>query len=110
MPKVNRFTQRTPTYTCIICQKLTRETGDGESSVEMCADCYEWESQQNYHSDEGHTGEMSACPECMAQIYRSANKAKSTAPVWILCPDDCGEFFCTVHNKHAHDCDCPPLN
>lgn len=29
-------------------------------------------------------------------------------PLWILCPC-CRCFWCTRHQKHAHDCQCPPL-
>jgi hypothetical protein len=26
---------------------------------------------------------------------------------WIPCA--CGNYWCTVHGKHAHECDCPPI-
>jgi len=28
---------------------------------------------------------------------------------WIPC-DCCGGYICTIHNTHAHDCDCPPID
>jgi hypothetical protein len=28
-------------------------------------------------------------------------------PVWIACV--CGDFWCTVHDMHVHDCPCPPI-
>jgi hypothetical protein len=30
-------------------------------------------------------------------------------PAWIPCPA-CGEFWCTIHRRHAADCDCPPTD
>lgn len=30
-----------------------------------------------------------------------------TQPAWIRCPG-CENYWCTVHKKHAHDCECPP--
>ena len=31
-------------------------------------------------------------------------------PAWIPCPDGCGNFLCTVHKTHVHDCACPPID
>jgi len=31
-----------------------------------------------------------------------------TDAAWIKCPD-CEEYFCTIHNAHAFECDCPPI-
>jgi hypothetical protein len=28
--------------------------------------------------------------------------------VWIRC-DMCDDFWCTRHEKHVHDCDCPSI-
>jgi hypothetical protein len=28
-------------------------------------------------------------------------------PAWIRCT--CGNYWCTIHNCHAHDCPCPPI-
>lgn len=42
---------RTPTYKCGVCGKLTRETGHDESSVELCAFCYEEAGLENALSD-----------------------------------------------------------
>jgi hypothetical protein len=27
---------------------------------------------------------------------------------WIVC-DLCEDYWCTLHEKHAYDCDCPSL-
>ncbi len=32
-----------------------------------------------------------------------------SGPAWIPCPDDCGEFWCRIHNTHAYDCACEPI-
>jgi hypothetical protein len=29
-------------------------------------------------------------------------------PVWVPCP--CGNFMCLLHDQHAHDCPCPPVD
>ena len=30
------------------------------------------------------------------------------SPQWIKCPF-CENFWCWVHQKHVHDCECPPI-
>jgi hypothetical protein len=30
-------------------------------------------------------------------------------PAWVPCPAGCGDFFCTIHYQHVHDCPCPPV-
>jgi hypothetical protein len=30
------------------------------------------------------------------------------APAWIPCPC-CDTYLCTIHDKHVHDCSCPPI-
>jgi hypothetical protein len=51
--KVSKFQggMKGAVYTCQNCGKKTRETGDGESSVGMCAKCYEEGGLENEHSD-----------------------------------------------------------
>ena len=40
--KVSRFSKKVgTTYTCHRCGKLTRETGNDESSYELCRKCFE---------------------------------------------------------------------
>jgi hypothetical protein len=29
-------------------------------------------------------------------------------PAWVPCPG-CEEFWCTVHDQHAFECPCPPV-
>ncbi|HET9256304.1 MAG TPA: hypothetical protein VFO16_14055 [Pseudonocardiaceae bacterium] len=30
-------------------------------------------------------------------------------PAWVPCLGGCGEFWCTIHRAHVHDCDCPGI-
>jgi hypothetical protein len=31
-----------------------------------------------------------------------------TDPIWIEC-ENCDEYWCNIHEMHAFECDCPPL-
>lgn len=50
--KFDRF-DRGGVITCIICGKRTRETGNGESSLEMCGECIELSGSENSLIDNG---------------------------------------------------------
>ncbi len=68
-PGVARFRRsvfgQKPTYTCGMCKKLTRETGDGESSCDLCAACYRAAGIENEHFDGYHDETPSdECPKC----------------------------------------------
>jgi hypothetical protein len=28
---------------------------------------------------------------------------------WVECPDDCGDYVCTIHGGHVFDCECPEI-
>lgn len=54
---VRTFTRTGKTvYTCVECGKQTRETGNGESGLELCAFCYDLAGWENSLSD-GHIDE-----------------------------------------------------
>lgn len=72
MVRVSKFQKGSGTYKCSWCGKQTRETGDGESSVEMCSLCYEIAGVENMHSDDGHEGMMYECSECVDQLSADA--------------------------------------
>lgn len=36
------------------------------------------------------------------------NEAVENTPTWIPCPC-CENFYCTIHQKHSHECECPPI-
>lgn len=44
------------------------------------------------------------------QASRSPNRSASPTPLWVPCPDGCGEFWCNRHQTHAHECQCPPID
>ena len=29
-------------------------------------------------------------------------------PAWVPC--DCDEFWCTIHQQHVYECDCPSID
>jgi hypothetical protein len=33
---------------------------------------------------------------------------RSNAPAWVPC-EHCDEYYCTIHDMHACDCPCPPV-
>jgi hypothetical protein len=74
--KVSKFQNRSAVYKCLECGKMTRETGDGESSVEMCATCYEICGTENMHSDEGHKCALIDCNECKEKMSQKALAAQ----------------------------------
>lgn len=55
-------------YKCRCCGKRTRETGEGESGVQLCADCYDAGGRENAHADgyhrEDRDGPDPDCPLC----------------------------------------------
>lgn len=48
---INKFQVRTAVYTCGNCGKKTRETGHGESELELCAYCLREGLLENSLSD-----------------------------------------------------------
>lgn len=66
----SRFQRGSGVYVCRICSKRTRETGEGESSVELCFACYERAGWENTHSDEDHSAEEpgDGCPICAEEF------------------------------------------
>ncbi len=53
MHKNSSFGRNTPTYQCAVCGVRTRETGDGESQCNLCADCFYIAGEDNHHNDNG---------------------------------------------------------
>lgn len=49
--KNSRFQRGSGVYTCRICSKQTRETGQSESGAELCAKCYEMSGDENSVAD-----------------------------------------------------------
>lgn len=40
--------------------------------------------------------------------YVDNDDASGSSPAWVPC-DGCEDFYCQIHQQHAHDCDCPPI-
>jgi len=62
-----RFERGSGCYKCRVCGKRTRETGEGESSIELCRRCYDEAGLENDHSDNGHFTLDEGCPTCRAE-------------------------------------------
>ncbi len=72
------------TYICGCCNKNTRETGYGESDLQLCKKCYVEGGLENEHSDNGGAHENVevkngiayendvACPTCVAEVEAAA--------------------------------------
>lgn len=60
-------------YVCRICGKKTRETGEGESDVQLCRSCYTMSGQENAHSDNNHAGKFEDCPICKESLLQAWN-------------------------------------
>lgn len=46
-----RFQRGSAVYTCAVCKKQTRETGDGESSTGLCRRCFDMAGRENEIAD-----------------------------------------------------------
>jgi len=68
----SKFQKGSGVYTCMICEKQTRETGQGESQFCLCAPCMEISQTENGHSDGGHSGDVWDCEECVSSLSKPA--------------------------------------
>jgi hypothetical protein len=69
MKRISRFTKGSGKYKCECCGKETRETGDGESSVNLCAKCYYEAGIENEHLDGEHKIKPHPdCPLCKKEM------------------------------------------
>lgn len=75
-----RFQNGSGCYRCANCHKQTRETGDGESSVDLCKQCYFEGGEENLHSDD-HIGRMADCKECQ-EAFKQAGYVLGTEDRW----------------------------
>lgn len=78
--KNSRFQRGSGAYKCGSCGKTTRETGQGESSVELCAQCYFEGGQENLHTD-NHIGRMADCLACQ-QAFKTEGYELGTDDRW----------------------------
>ena len=70
----NRFGRVTPTYICGICTRRTRETGEGESGCQLCADCFYIAGMDNQHNDGGTKPDASDVAELQRRLKNIASK------------------------------------
>lgn len=63
-----KFQKGSGVYTCGWCGKYTRETGSGESKLELCAACMRIAETENAHSDHDHDGNVWDCEECKTKL------------------------------------------
>lgn len=79
--KINRMQRGSGIYTCASCGEQTRETGDGESSCNLCKQCFHDAGMENSHSDGYHDadqqGPQDDCPIC--QREQKAREAEIAA-------------------------------
>jgi hypothetical protein len=68
MPRNSRFQKGSGVYTCRDCGKKTRETGNCESGVDLCAACYEDAGLENDHYD-NHDEPVTGCKWCEANWH-----------------------------------------
>jgi DNA (cytosine-5)-methyltransferase 1 len=33
-----------------------------------------------------------------------------STPAWVECPEECGDYWCNIHQQHTGDCECPPID
>ena len=77
MTNASHFAKGSAVYTCRICKRLTRQTGDN-GPVRLCADCYILAGEENSLSDSGKF--YSRESEIIGTI--KALKAKTNTTVW----------------------------
>lgn len=83
----SRFQRGSGVYTCRCCGKQTRETGQCESSCELCLACYEESGWENTHSDNDHENNPDpGCPICEREGL--LKKAEHVCKL-----DDCGYCY-----------------
>jgi len=61
----SRFKRGSGQYKCHACGKQTRETGDDESSCQLCRACFRDSSWENHHNDNHDLAvAKESCNEC----------------------------------------------
>jgi hypothetical protein len=61
----SKFKRGSGAYTCKVCGKKTRATGDGEEFVELCRRCHDEAGLENEHQDGLHDDKpKQGCPMC----------------------------------------------
>jgi hypothetical protein len=58
----------------------------------------------------GYEFEMRVYIEIFPIVLLLATPLMIQYPAWILCPEECGELYCTIHSDHVCNCPCPEIN
>lgn len=80
-----RFQQGASVYSCSLCGRRTRETGSGESQLEMCVDCFNLCSYDNEHNDEGSKPDAKQAARYQAWLDNIAEHGGNAAAVRSFC-------------------------
>lgn len=83
---INRFRRnfsRQSTFTCRVCSRKTRDTGDN-GSLELCPQCYELAGIENTISDNGidYAAEQGYIAEAEQHLAKLAKKGVDTDATW----------------------------
>lgn len=73
MPKIAGFQQRSSTYKCGICERLTRRTVSGQTH--LCGQCDQWTMDENAINDGSYDGDPAGLAKCEAEILRLKEEA-----------------------------------
>ena len=98
--RISKFQTRRPTYICHMCKNETRETGEGESVVDLCKKCFIQAQTQNEHYDYGldyperHNTEEYHCDDCKKYgSCRFTEHDKTNCPNCERIPEMVGKFW-----------------
>ncbi len=76
-------------YTCGSCGIRTRETGEGESGCELCADCFYLCGEDNHYNDNGITPDAKEAATLQARL----DNIKKKGGKWESVRDFCSYAF-----------------
>lgn len=93
MSAFNGFQRGSGAYKCSECGKRTRETGAGESGVDLCKTCFDLASRENEHLDGHHSRPGFAridCPRCVTDALNIAAKTQRSPKAIVNLREDGG--------------------
>ena len=78
---------------------------EGSSSVEVHLDGPPQDSEMECCWHEGKSCKCGGLAPC---VHLAREREQGIVACWIPCPN-CDEFWCTIHDQHAYECPCPPI-
>lgn len=110
----NACTSRLRMAKCSHENEHARPDGDGSGETRKVARPLldnEQRQARRILRDEGKPAERQRMPAGELQNTRGraadVRRAQRLAP-WVTCPN-CENYWCNIHNQHAHECECPPV-